>query len=273
MKKLLSASLAAIALSTGAAQAGTIVYGNNATFGTEFITGIDVSTGQVIQQFATPVQGNGRGIAVVGTTVYYSNADNGNIYKTDTITHTNNGVFVNTGFGGSGVATIAFDGTLFYATGYGSSNTTNVYDANGNFVRTQNGLGAGRDGFEVANNNIVANRGDGQGPYDRYDLNGSLLQSNFLVDPNTNTVTGVTFDGTNYYVSEINNNAIATFNSSGTYVGRVTISTPELLLEDLSALGNVPGNPPPGTAVPEPMTLGLLGSALVGLGIFRRRQA
>lgn len=275
MKKLLPASVIAAVLSIGAAQAGTIVYGNNASFGADVITAVDISTGQVVQEFNAPVSGNGRGIAVVGTTIYYTNAGSGLIYKTDTVTHADGGIFADTGAGSSGIATVAYDGTNFYATGYSGNNTTKVYDANGTLLRTQSGLGNGRDGFEVANSFIIANRGDAEGPYDKYNLDGTLVSQDFLVDPNTTQTTGVTFDGTDYYVSEIYNNAIAVFDSNGTYLNRVTLSTTGHLLEDLSALGNVPNNPPvtpPDTGVPEPATLALMLGGLAVAGITSRRS-
>ena len=251
-------------------QAGTVVWGNNAGSGADVLESFDISTGAILDTITTVHQGNGRGIAVVGNTIYYSTANDGHIWKVSASTHADLGTFVDTGFGGNGVATVAFDGTNFYATGYQGNNNTNVYDVNGNFVRTFSGLGNGRDGFEVANNHIVANRGDLTGPYDQYDLNAVLTTSNFLVDPNTNSDTGVTFDGTDYYVSEVLANSIAIFDINGTYI-RTQLLAGSHLLEDLSALGNVPNNPPPG--VPEPATLSILGIGLAALGLARRRKS
>ncbi len=264
---------------SGIAEASTIVWGNNATFRNVTLEAFDMDTGALVQQFLAPnplaVIDNGRGIAVVGTTIYYSVADRGEIFVTDSVSHLDLGIAFNTGL--SGVANIAWDGTALWITGYNGTNNAYRYATDGTLLQTVLGFGNSRDGFEIAGNRIIANRGDAVGPYDLYDLNGVLVQSAFIT---TNfSPTGITFDGTNYYVSDLSNNRIATYDINGVFVqsqllgGPLPLTCCGRLLEDLSSLGNIPENPPGdgNPVVPEPGTLFLVGTGLAGLAAQRRR--
>lgn len=279
-KRLLLCFMAALMLCSlaGSAMAGTLVWGNNATFGNVTLEAFDMATGAVVQQFLAPnpiaVQDNGRGIAVAGNTIYYTTANSGNIYVTNAITHADLGILVNTGL--TGIASIAFDGTDLYVIPY--NNGTGVFKYTTGGVLIGNLLpgfgGNSQDGFEIANNNIIMNRGDAIGPYDKYDLAGNLIQANFITP--TFAPTGITFDGTNFFVSDIFNNAIATYDINGAFISHTTLGLPlpptssGRLIEDLSALGNVPDNPPP-NAVPEPGTILLMGVGIAGAVFLRRR--
>lgn len=281
IKRLLLCFMAALMLCslTGNAMASTIVWGNNASFGNVTLEAFDMSTGAVVQQFLAPnpiaVQDNGRGIAVVGTTIYYTTANSGNIYVTNTTTHADLGILVDTGL--SGIASIAYDGTDLYVIPYNNGTGVFKYTTAGALIgNLLPGFGGNsQDGFEIANNNILMNHGDAIGPYDKYDLAGNLIQANFITP--TFAPTGITFDGTNYFVSDIFNNAIATYDINGTFISHTVLGLPlpqngnGRLLEDLSSLGNVPNNPPPGS-VPEPGTMLLMGAGIAGAILMRRRS-
>ena len=164
------------------AQASTIVWGMNASNnGSEMIEAFNLDTGAKVDGFLVPRDNlNGRGIAVVGTTIYYSNSSEGKVFITDSVSHADMGVAFDTcnipQIGClNGIATIAWDGTDLWITGYNGSNNAYKVKPNGSWDGTVVGFGNGRDGFEVANNHLVANRGDGVGPYDLYDLNGNLI--------------------------------------------------------------------------------------------------
>lgn len=259
----------------GAGLNDSIVWGNNATWGNVTLEAFDMSTGALVDQFiapnATAALGNGRGIAVVGTTIYYSTADSGDVYVTDSVTHADLGVAFSTGL--NGIANIAWDGTALWITGYNNTNNAYRYTTGGTLLQTVLGFGNSRDGFEIAGNHIIANEGDATGPYDLYDLSGNLVQSAFITT--TFSPTGITYDGTYYYVSDIYNNGIATYDSTGGFLSYTTLGGPMpltccgRLLEDLSSLGNIPSNPQP--SVPEPSTFLLLGSGLLGLGYLRSK--
>ena len=151
-----------------------------------------------------------------------------------------------------------------------------------------------RDGFEVQNNPLIAggattfiaNRYDGGfgpthggiiGAYDVYDSNGVEIISSFITpnDQGVSGATGIAFDGTNYFVSDISNDRLLEYSGLGVFMTSIDLSgNPNpftgRLLEDLSAVGNTIDNPPP---IPEPETYALF---MVGLGLMgfiaRRRK-
>ena len=288
------AAIGCITASSTPVYADSIIWGNSASGGNVNLEAFNITSSGVVtlaQQFLVPNltarNDNGRGVALLGNTIYYTTADSGNIYVTDAITHADLGILVNTGF--SGIANVATDGTFIYANNYqDTSGVINKYDTSGNLVGTVTvapGID-GRDGFEVQNNpnlnggalTFISNRGDALSPYDVYDASGNLLISAFI-DPSANGFgsgqTGIAYDGTDYFVSDIFNNRLFEYSGTGAFMQVIDLSgIPNpftgRLLEDLSAVGNTINNPPP--SVPEPATLALLGLGLAGLGFSRRKQ-
>ena len=289
-KFLFSVGFAGSLLCASGASAATIVWGNNASApGTESIEAFSLDTGAQFASFLVPNPGsnqNGRGIAVVGSTIYYSNASGGDVYLTNTRNHSADGVAFNTGL--NGIANIAWDGTALWVTGYNGTDNAYRYTPTGKLLQTVVGFGNSRDGFEVANNQLIANRADGQNIYDLYDLNGVLKTSAFI---NTSLApgfvpgsitTGITFDGTDYIIGNSPGfngptSQLLIYDSNGKYVRTQTLAgTPPggapRLLEDLSSLGNIPSNPPPTPGAPEPASLGLLGAGVATGAILRARR-
>ena len=124
--------------STAPAQA-SVIWGNSASGGFVNLEAFDSVTGLLIpgQQFLVPNltarADNGRGVALLGNTIYYTTANSGNIYVTNAVTHTDDGILVNTGF--AGIANVATDGTLIYASDYqGATGIVFVDDSARNLV-------------------------------------------------------------------------------------------------------------------------------------------
>lgn len=274
------------------APADTIIWSNGFNAGTAqivpTINEFDANTGALLKTFADPAGTPGTtgfGIAVVGSSIFYSVAGSTSVFLTDANGNNLGTAFVVNVPGVVGIASIATDGQFLYLTpisAIGSSALNeNVYkyDFSGNLIGLPITLipSAGlvqsfRSGLEIVANNFVANQPRGDiGPYDQFNsTNGNLITPAFL-NPGTFGFTGVAFDGSFYYVfdDEADPSQLVVFNASGAFVDRVTLTglpgpNDQAMLWDLSV-----GVPP----VPEPTTLALLCTAVFGFGLLRLRNA
>lgn len=209
------------------------LYGNSA--GSNRIDTIDPQTGALLQS-CSPGKGNGRGIVVVGNVAYFTVADSNNIYMMDINTCADLGVAFSVP-GVTGLSTIAFDGTNFWVGDYSGPNKAYYFSPTGTLLNTVTLANCTSycDGLEFFNGKLISNRGDAvNAPYDVYDTNGNLLQPAFIT-PGFQA-TGIAFDGTNFYVSDIFNSQVGVFDgNTGAYIKTVTLTGGSgFLIEDLS---------------------------------------
>ena len=182
-------------------------------------------TGAVVDSFAVPFLGGGRAasIAVVGNTGYYTLLDDANVYKVDMTSHLGGAVAFSTGVAGlqNGITPDA-NGHLWFAGG-GSApirefNTAGTLLSSHAFPTAAN---AYRDGSVVFGNFVVANRGDQQGPYDKYNLTGGNLaltvnQLSFIGAGFGSN--GIAYTGTNFYTSDEQAHKVSKWTSAGGFV-------------------------------------------------------
>jgi hypothetical protein len=263
-------------VSVPTAWAAPIIYANNA--GTPHIDVIDAATMAVMNEFVlNGGSGNGRGVVVVGNTLYFTLADSGTVF-THNLTTNAEGVAFNVA-GSSGLSTIAFDGANFWIGDYSGTKNAYNYTPSGTLLSTVSLslCSSFCDGLEfflqAGQGRLISNRGDTQSPgiYDVYSTTGAVLQPAFITVAQNGR--GIAFDGTNFRVA--GSNTISTFNgTTGALIStqNVTGSRLGLNFEDLSVDYQLV-LPPNDTTVPEPTTLVLLGSGLIGAASrrFRRR--
>ena len=278
MKRQVFALAVAVLVLTSvrSAEAGSVIWGIGGAPGNVTLTAVDSATGLLIpgQQFLVPNltarEGIGRAVAVLGNDIYYTAGDssatsetNGDIYKTNAITHADLGLFASTGFG-YGVVNLSTDGTLIYASDWGFTGLVKKYDTSGNLVGSVNvGDVSFRDGFQVQNNpnldggatTFISNRGEFRSNvYDVYKSDGRLLVSAFI-DPSRDgffdVQHGIAYDGNHYFVSG-EYSRLLEYDGLGVFVGIIDLRcnpAEALYLFELSALGNTVNNPECGSQV------------------------
>jgi hypothetical protein len=272
------------ALFTSTSASASTLFGNSATFGPDLVHEFNVSggSGALVQNFNVST-GNGRGVVVVGNTIYSTESGpSGNvfggsniIYKTDRTTGLSLGSITVSGLpAGAAMSTLAWDGTHFWTSEYLGGNHAYQIDTSGTIVKTiKLGLAStNMDGMEYFNGKLISNRFDGGdggvNTYDIYDLDGNVLQASFIQSTSS---TGIAFDGTDFFTSNLFSNSLSQWNgTTGAFIGNVSLSGGNFLIEDLSVDYSLRADTG-GTTVPEPSTMLLLGLGLAGVVGIRRK--
>ena len=280
MKKLVG-FCCLLALGSLPSFADTTLYANNASGASPYIYQIDLNTtadtATVTNTYTNLSGTNGRGVVVVGNTMYYTTSYSGNVFSYNLTTNTDNGTAF-TVAGATGLSTMAYDGTNFYIGDYSGTNNVYKYSPTGTLLATipLSNCSSYCDGLEYFQKSgtgyLISNRGDTVGPYDVYSTTGTLLTSAFI-NP-TNSSTGIAFDGTDFFTSNIFNRTLSEWNSSGTFLQNFTLtgySGNSPLIEDLSA-NYATVLPPPSPVIPEPNTFLLLGTGMMALACLGGRK-
>lgn len=243
--------------------------------GTHGVDAIDPTTGALIKN-CPQNKGNGRGVVIVGNIVYYTTADTNSVYKMDFTTCADLGVAF-TVAGATALSTIAYDGTNFWIGDYSGTNHAFLYSPTGTLLKTISLVNCTGfcDGLEFFNGKLISNRGDNiNQPYDVYDTNGALLTSAFITPTLASGVTGIAFDGTNFFISYLSLGQVGVFNgTTGAHIRDMTVPIPGY--EDMSFDYSIVIGPGTDVSVPtlSQSTLLLLGVlvALAGMLLLRRR--
>lgn len=288
MKTRLAIAALTLLTSTGYTAAQNL-YGNNAVEGTPYIFVMNLTTMAVSTTVTTLSGNNGRGVVVVGNTMYYTSASTNNVFTYNLSSSTNNGSIFTVPSSSGGLSTIAYDGTNLWIGDYSgkSPGVAYLYTTTGNLLKTVT-LGScvvNCDGLEYflqggTTPRLISNRGDPVAPYDIYDTNGNLITAAFI-SPSNDSRSGIAYDGTNFNVSDIFNGKIEKYSgTTGAFISTTAINGypggDPPLVEDLSA--NYAITIPTGTSLaPAPSTWILMACGLlfilVTVTLLRRRSA
>jgi len=259
----LTGLVSAVVTATPAAAAGPLVIANNAgSFG---ITTYDFSNGSTVNSFVpTGASGsnNGRGVAVAGNEVFYTEIGSDTIHvapfnggaggaDTRTLPNPRPGV---------GMQDLAFAGGALYAlTGYGTSGPLEVFRLNSTTGAviggpvTIVGNAADADGFTVLpSGNFLINAGDASCSYAQFNpTTGAATGTSFVVAGHSEC-TGVDTDGTSLYFSTdfgtLTKTTLAGAVISNTSVGGNSAEDITLVQPASSLTTSIVGTPDPVTA-------------------------
>ena len=239
LTKLAAAAMIAIT-AVGSAYGDAFFYAVNQFTTVHKLNG---DTGAVVDSFAVPFIPLGQraaSIAVVGNTGYYTILGDANVYKVDMTTHAYLGIAFNTGNSASmnGI-TVDSDQHLWFAHGGGGAgNNLQEFDTAGNLLSTHafpTVSSSYRDGSVVYGGFVVANRGDQQGPYDKYTIpagNAPLAYvppapgTPFIQDPVQNFGNnGIAFNGVNFYISNEQQHFVRKYTINGVFVSQAPLAS------------------------------------------------
>lgn len=258
----------------GISQAGTL-YTNNA--GTPYVQSFDTTTGDMIYSFVASGASNGRGVVVVGDDVYTTDASSGVVTISDRTT----GAFIDsfTIPGAYGISTIGYDGENFWTSDYTGSNNAYYVSPTGvvlNTIQLSESQGY-YDGLEYFDGKLIANNFDGGfgggNQYSVYDTDGNLLIKDFIDTTGHGNGTGIAYDGTDFYISDIFNSRVTIWSGvNGSYIGALDLNGSANVVEDLSFDYATRPDTCQNCEVPEPATILFLAIGLFGLaGIGRKK--
>src|ERR1039457_6632686 len=134
MKRLL-VLIALLAFTTASYAADEYIYGDSAGYTAPVISKFDLTTGgTLVATYDTTEGNNGRGVRVVGNTMYFTSASTGSVFTYNLTTAAEGTAF--TIPGATGLSTIAYDGTNLYVGDYSGTNKVYEYSLTGTLVNT-----------------------------------------------------------------------------------------------------------------------------------------
>jgi hypothetical protein len=239
-----------------AAASGPLIIGNNASAGGGPIQTFDFSTGAVVNSFVPDgaTNNNGRGVALVGNEVFYTELSSGS-GATDSI-HV---APFNNGAGGSDIRTIPnpapstgvqdldyANGALYALTGYseGSLQVWKLDPTSGAVLAGPIAISSGpsADGFTILpNGDFLINTGDQSCTYDEYNPTTGAATGSSVTVPGASTCTGVATDGVSLYF-ETDFSGFTQTDLSGNLISNRSV--PSNVVEDISLVSTAPLPPP-----------------------------